>query len=135
MAGVECAEPSGKAGKLTNCIVDQLRLPRFKAFINFDDYVRIGTKIKLAINNADYNDQGAFDAANNQFVAPVDGTYLFAATLLYKINASATARTRGRMVLNAQRKSAANSAKSPPPMSRSPLRSGCRPWRTSEHLP
>jgi hypothetical protein len=33
-------------------------------------------------------------------VAPVDGTYLFGATLLYKINASATARIRGRLVLN-----------------------------------
>jgi hypothetical protein len=30
----------------------------------------------------------------------VDGTYLFGATLLYKINASATARMRGRLVLN-----------------------------------
>ena len=30
----------------------------------------------------------------------MDGTYLFGATLLYKINASATARMRGRLVLN-----------------------------------
>ncbi|NQZ72189.1 MAG: hypothetical protein HRT60_03900 [Dinoroseobacter sp.] len=52
------------------------------------------------MNNTDYNDQGAFDAANNHFAAPVDGTYLFGATLLYKINASATARMRGRLVLN-----------------------------------
>ena len=48
----------------------------------------------------DYNDRGTFDAANNHFVAPADGTYLFGATLLYKINASATARMRGRLVLN-----------------------------------
>jgi hypothetical protein len=34
------------------------------------------------------------------FTAPVDGTYLFGATLLYKINASATARMRGRLMLN-----------------------------------
>jgi hypothetical protein len=33
-------------------------------------------------------------------VAPVDGTYIFGATLLYKINASVTARMRGRLVLN-----------------------------------
>ena len=58
------------------------------------------TWTKIGINNTDYNDQGAFDAANNHFVAPVDGTYLFGATLLYKINASATARMRGRLVLN-----------------------------------
>ena len=54
---------------------------------------------KIAINNTDYNDQGAFDAATNRFVAPVDGTYLFGATLLYKINASTTARMSGRLVL------------------------------------
>ncbi len=39
---------------------------------------------KTAINNTEYNDQGAFDAANNRFVAPVAGTYLFVASLLYK---------------------------------------------------
>lgn len=33
-------------------------------------------------------------------MAPVDGTYLLGATLLYKINASATARMRGRLALN-----------------------------------
>ncbi|MFC0161333.1 hypothetical protein [Mameliella alba] len=47
---------------------------------------------KIAINNTDYNDQGLFDAANNRFVAPVDATYLFGATLLYKVNASTSAR-------------------------------------------
>jgi hypothetical protein len=81
-------------------IVDQPRLPRFKAWTNYDNYVGVGTWTKIAINNTDYNDQGAFDAANNHFVAPADGTYLFGATLLYKINASATARMRGRLVLN-----------------------------------
>jgi hypothetical protein len=81
-------------------IVDQPRLPRFKAYTNFDNYVGVDTWTKIGINNTDYNDQAAFDAANNHFVAPVDGTYLFGATLLYKINASATARMRGRLVLN-----------------------------------
>lgn len=33
-------------------------------------------------------------------MVPVVGTYLFGATLRYKINASATARMRGRLVLN-----------------------------------
>ncbi len=81
-------------------IVDQPRLPRFKAWTNYDNYVGVGTWTKIGLNNTDYNNQGAFDAANNHFVAPVDGTYLFGATLLYKINASATARMRGRLVLN-----------------------------------
>jgi hypothetical protein len=81
-------------------IVDQPRLPRFKAYTNYDNYVAVDTWTKIGINNTDYNDQAAFDAATNRFVAPVDGTYLFGATLLYKINASTTARMRGRLVLN-----------------------------------
>ncbi|PPB79401.1 uncharacterized protein DUF2793 [Albidovulum inexpectatum] len=81
-------------------IVDQPRLPRFKAYTNYDNYVGVGTWTKIAINNTDYNDQGAFDATNNHFEAPVDGTYLFGATLLYKVNASTSARMRGRLVLN-----------------------------------
>ena len=44
--------------------------------------------------------QGAFDAANNRFVAPVDGTYLFGATLLFQVNASTSARMSGRLLLN-----------------------------------
>jgi hypothetical protein len=83
-----------------NGIVDQPRLPRFKAYTNYDNHVGIGTWTKIGLNNTDYNDQGAFDAANNRFVAPVDGTYLFGATLLYKINASTSARMSGRLVLN-----------------------------------
>lgn len=57
----------------------QPRLPRFKA------YVGIGTWTKIAINNTDFNDQGSFDAANNRFVAPVDGTCLFGATCFVRM--------------------------------------------------
>jgi len=81
-------------------IVDQPRLPRFKAYTNYDNYVGVGTWAKIGLNNTDTNDQGAFDAGTNLFTAPVDGTYIFGATLLYKVNASTTARMRGRMVLN-----------------------------------
>lgn len=84
----------------TTGIVDQPQLPRCKAYTNYDNYVGVGTWTKIGINNTDYNDQGAFDAANNRFVAPVDGTYLFGATLLYKVNSSTSARMRGRLVLN-----------------------------------
>ena len=83
-----------------NGIVDQPRLPRFKGYTNFDNYVPLTTWTKIAINNTEVNDQGAFDAANNRFVAPVAGTYLFGASLLYKVNASTTARMNGRLVLN-----------------------------------
>ncbi|MBS0126278.1 C1q-like domain-containing protein [Thetidibacter halocola] len=54
----------------------------------------------IAINNTDYNDQGAFDAANNRFVASADGTYLFGATLLFKVNTCTSARMSGRLLLN-----------------------------------
>jgi len=81
-------------------IVDQPRLTRFKGYTNYDNYVAVDSWTKIGINNTDYNDQGAFDAANNRFVAPVAGTYLFGATLLYKVNSSPTARMRGRLVLN-----------------------------------
>ncbi len=81
-------------------IIDQPRLPRFKGYTNFDNYVGVDTWTKLAINNTDYNDQSAFDAANNYFIAPVDGTYLFGGTLLFKTNGSTSSRMRGRLVLN-----------------------------------
>jgi len=81
-------------------IVDQPQLPRFKAYTNYDNYVGVGSWTKIGLNNTDYNDQGAFDAGTNLFTAPVDGTYLFGATLLYKVNSSTSARMRGRLVLN-----------------------------------
>lgn len=81
-------------------IVDQPRLPRFKAYTDYDNYVGVGTWTKIALNNTDYNDQGAFDAGTNLFTAPVDGTYLLGAMLLYKVNSSTSARMRGRLVLN-----------------------------------
>jgi hypothetical protein len=81
-------------------IVDQPRLPRFKGYTNYDNYVAAETWTKIAINNTDYNDQGAFDAVNNYFVAPVAGTYLFGASLLYKQNSATNMKMRGRLVLN-----------------------------------
>jgi hypothetical protein len=83
-----------------NGIVDQPQLPRFKAYTDYDNYVGVGTWTKIGLNNTDYNDQACFDAGTNLFTAPVDGTYLFGATLLYKVNASTTARMRGRLVVN-----------------------------------
>jgi hypothetical protein len=84
----------------TSGIVNQPRLPRFKAYTDYDNYVGVGTWTKIGLNNTDYNDQGVFDAGTNLFTAPVDGTYIFGATLLFKVNSSTTARMRGRLVLN-----------------------------------
>lgn len=43
---------------------------------------------------------GCLRPHENSFVAPVDGTYLLGPTLIYKVNASTTARMRDRLVLN-----------------------------------
>lgn len=43
---------------------------------------------------------GKQDRFTDEFIAPVDGTCLFGATLRYKAGASATARMRGRPVLS-----------------------------------
>ncbi len=81
-------------------IIEQPQLPRFKAYTNYDNYVDAGSWTKIGINNTDYNDQGAFDTANNRFVAPMDGTYLFGAALLFKKNSSNSSKMNGRLVLN-----------------------------------
>ncbi|RMH48628.1 MAG: DUF2793 domain-containing protein [Alphaproteobacteria bacterium] len=81
-------------------IVDQPHLPRFKAYTNYDNFVALTTWKKTGINTVEANDQGAFDPATNLFTAPVTGTYLFGASLLFKVNASTSARMRGRLVLN-----------------------------------
>lgn len=81
-------------------IVDQPQSPRFKAYTNYDNYVGLTTWTKIGINTVEANDQGAFDPATNLFTAPVAGTYLFGASLLYKVNASTSARMCGRLVLN-----------------------------------
>ena len=81
-------------------ILDQPRLPRFKGYTNYDNYVGVDNWTKIGINVAEYNDQGAFDASASQFVAPVDGTYLFGATLMFRVNASTSARMSGRLVIN-----------------------------------
>ena len=59
----------------------------------------VGTWTKIGLNNTDFKIQGAFDADNDLFTAPVDGIYIFGATLLKKFNASTSTRMRGRFVL------------------------------------
>jgi len=84
----------------TTGVVDQPRLPRFKAHANFDVYGAVDAWTKVAINTAEANDQGAFNATTNRFVAPAAGFYVFGASLLFRQNASNAARLRGRLVVN-----------------------------------
>ena len=79
---------------------EQPNLPRFKAHTNYDNYVGVGTWAKIGLNAVDSNEQGVFDAATNIFTAPVNGTYLLGATLMFKVNSSTAARMSGRLVLN-----------------------------------
>lgn len=83
---------------------------------------------KIGVNTVEANDQGAFDRATNLFAAPVAGTYFYGASLLYKAGASASARMRRRLVLNATRESVNPSLKYRAPTGHSLQRYGCRPW-------
>ncbi|WP_375463373.1 DUF2793 domain-containing protein [uncultured Methylobacterium sp.] len=56
------------------------------ATTNFDNYVAAGTWTKVQFNAADSNDQGAFAASDNRFVAPEAGLYGLGTALGYKRN-------------------------------------------------
>jgi hypothetical protein len=62
--------------------------PKFLAYLNFDKYCAAGVFTKVQFNNTRHNDQSAFDAANNQFVAPAAGYYLFGFRVMFKANAT-----------------------------------------------
>ncbi|WP_299499988.1 DUF2793 domain-containing protein [uncultured Roseobacter sp.] len=81
-------------------IVDQPNLPQFKGVTNFDNYTAADAWTKIAINQTEFNDQNAFDAGTNHFVAPVAGSYFFGAALTFKQNASDQARMGAQMILN-----------------------------------
>ena len=81
-------------------VVDQPRLPRFKARANFDVYAAVDVWTTIGINVAEENPQGAFDAATSRFTAPAAGFYVFGATLVHRINTSTAARMRGRLLVN-----------------------------------
>ena len=81
-------------------VVEQPRLPRFKGTTNFDNYAAADAWTKISINDLNFNDQSAFNATNNTFVAPTAGTYHLGGTLTYKANTAAPTRSAGRLVLN-----------------------------------
>ncbi len=81
-------------------IVDQPRLPRFKAHANFDVYAAQDVWTKIGVNAAEANEQGVFDPATSLFKAPASGAYVLGASLVFRQNASNSARMRGRLVRN-----------------------------------
>lgn len=81
-------------------IVDQPQLPRFKGVTNFDNYCIADVWTKIAINETEFNEQGTFDAATNLFTAPVDGTYQFGATLIFKQNSSVNVTVGAQIIRN-----------------------------------
>ncbi|MBN8936463.1 MAG: DUF2793 domain-containing protein [Rhizobiales bacterium] len=62
--------------------------PKFSAYTNFDNYIAANTWTKVQFNNADSNDQNAFNGSNNNFTAPFAGTYTFGFSLRFKANAT-----------------------------------------------
>lgn len=62
--------------------------PKFSAYTNFDNYIASNTWIKVQFNNADSNDQNAFNGSNSNFTAPFAGNYVFGFSLRFKANAT-----------------------------------------------
>lgn len=62
--------------------------PKFSAYTNFDNYIAANTWTKVQFNNADSNDQNAFNGSNNNFTASFAGTYAFGFSLRFKANAT-----------------------------------------------
>ncbi len=62
--------------------------PKFSAYTNFDNYIAANTWTKVQFNNADSNDQNAFNGSNNNFTAPFAGNYALGFSLRFKANAT-----------------------------------------------
>ena len=107
----------------TNGIVDQPRLPRFKAYTNFDNYVGVapGRRSPSTTPSTTTRAPSMPPTTGSSRRSPAHTSS--ARSLLYKINASTTARMRGRLVLNGRPRSRAARARSPRPTSRSRPRS------------
>ncbi|MDS1138540.1 DUF2793 domain-containing protein [Nitratireductor indicus] len=75
--------------------------PKFAAHLNYDQYIAAGSWTRVAVNNTDYNDQAAFDAAENRFVAPASGLYAFGASVGWKQNGTnVPSGVKARLALN-----------------------------------
>ncbi|QUS39304.1 DUF2793 domain-containing protein [Tardiphaga alba] len=73
---------------------------KFSAYLNFDKYCAANSWTKVQFNNARHNDFNTFDAANNQFVAPVAGYYALGYRVLFKANAALPASMTATLYKN-----------------------------------
>lgn len=81
-------------------IAAQPARPRFKGHINYDAYVPLETWTTVPINTFEENSQNVADAVTHQITAPVSGSYLFGATLVFVKNTSNSTRMRARFLRN-----------------------------------
>lgn len=81
--------------------IDLTQNAKFSAYANFDDYHAAGAFAKIGFNTANHNDQAAFVAANNNFVAPVPGCYLIEASYIFKKNVTLPTQIMLALFVNA----------------------------------
>ena len=84
----------------TTGAVDHAQGAKFSAYVNYDQYLAAGAFAKIAFNNANHNDQSAFNAGNNDFTAPVDGYYTLGAHFTFKANAAVPTRMMLALFVN-----------------------------------
>lgn len=97
-------------------IVALPRLPRFCAHLNYDAYAAADTWVTVPLNEAEFNDQGVFDAGANRFTALVAGTYAVSATLAYKANAAAPSAMLARLARSGPPAATLSAHRSGPPV-------------------
>ena len=110
-------------------IVDQPRLPRFKAYTNYDNYVGFETWTKIGINSTEAERSGRLRRRKQ----PLRGARRRHLPLRRDAALQDQRQRHGPHARAARperhhRNPRLISAKSPPPMSRSPPQSACRPW-------
>lgn len=80
--------------------VDHAQGAKFSAYLNYDQYLAAGAFGKIAFNNANHNDQSAFDGTGNNFTAPVAGYYMIGAHVTFKANATVPTRMMLALFVN-----------------------------------
>ncbi|WP_137390660.1 DUF2793 domain-containing protein [Rhodoligotrophos defluvii] len=84
----------------TNGTVALAANPKFAAFLDADQLVAADSWTTISLNQTEFDNRSAFNTTSHLFTAPVAGAYLFGASCLYKIDASANARMRARLWKN-----------------------------------